>query len=255
MYIDDQWNVGGVSFAGFSHLKNGLPCQDAFSFAHAGNRFSAVVCDGAGSAAFSDFGARCVAEQLAQHLVGGSIPDAESLKHEILFCLGELRRAILAKFESERGACCLDISEFAATTLGFYACDDRYFFFHIGDGGGFAIIGDDFVVSAPKNGESVNETYFFTSDGLERHLRVISLGSEPDAVLLMTDGVTPMAITNGHGAPSMPSVDPVLKYLSEHTCESSRAAVSNLLSRSDVKKITLDDKTLLWVVRRGLGAA
>ncbi|EOF9264813.1 protein phosphatase 2C domain-containing protein [Klebsiella pneumoniae] len=50
---------------GSSHRQNQLPCQDAFCYRNLGDRLVAVVCDGAGSAAYSEQGAAMVAHDLA----------------------------------------------------------------------------------------------------------------------------------------------------------------------------------------------
>ena len=53
---------------GSSHRQNQLPCQDAFCYRHLGDRLVAVVCDGAGSAAYSEQGGGLVAHALADRL-------------------------------------------------------------------------------------------------------------------------------------------------------------------------------------------
>ena len=63
-----NWRVYAASVMGSSHRQNQLPCQDAFCYRHLGDRLVAVVCDGAGSAAYSEQGAALVAHALADRL-------------------------------------------------------------------------------------------------------------------------------------------------------------------------------------------
>jgi serine/threonine protein phosphatase PrpC len=65
---------------GSSHRQNQLPCQDAFCYRNLGDRLVAAVCDGAGSAAYSEQGAALVAHELADRLATfTTAPDEKQL--------------------------------------------------------------------------------------------------------------------------------------------------------------------------------
>ena len=52
----------------------------------------------------------------------------------------------------------------------------------------------EFILSEPMNGEYANETYFITMDKWENYLRIKEFNIEFDAIFLMSDGVTALAL-------------------------------------------------------------
>ena len=126
-------------------------------------------------------------------------------------------------------------------------------FFHVGDGAGaaFTQISDlETTVSKPQNGEYANETYFLTMDDWEDYLRITPFDEFSDTILLMSDGVTPMAMSQGCAAPEFKNfVNPVIKFLRDNDNSTGETGVTNTLSGDNVRKITGDDKTLLWAIR------
>ena len=64
-----MWQVINARATGTSHVASGLPCQDREGYrvvdnADGGEAAIAVICDGAGSARFSDVGAEVVSDAL-----------------------------------------------------------------------------------------------------------------------------------------------------------------------------------------------
>ena len=122
-------------------------------------------------------------------------------------------------------------------------------FFHIGDGAGAATNFNNFghyITSPPENGEYANETYFFSQLDWKEHLRLTPFGSDYDLILLMTDGVTPFAMGAGATSPHPPFWRPVCNFLASHSSVDGEVALSNVLEREEIRKITDDDKTLVW---------
>jgi serine/threonine protein phosphatase PrpC len=104
-----NWRVYAASVMGSSHRQNQLPCQDAFCYRNLGDRLVAV-CDGAGSAAYSEQGAVLVAHALADRLAKfTTAPDEKQLATLI----ASVREVVLLQAQ-ERG---LSAGDFACTVL------------------------------------------------------------------------------------------------------------------------------------------
>lgn len=170
-----------VSYAkntGTYHIKNDMPCQDCTFAKTTENRAIAIVSDGAGSKTF----AKETAEILVKALV--SLFDKDLLKYNIEYNLlfNELANKIR---ESD-----MDIEEMAATLLFVYAEGNDYYCGHMGDGGIILMQEENsYLLSAPENGEYLNETFFLPSSD-ETHFRIKS-GKMTDETtfILSSDGV------------------------------------------------------------------
>lgn len=93
-------------------------------------------------------------------------------------------------------------STFILAILGLNEC----LCFHIGDGRiyGFNYLKDkdldnfnfsQTISSQPENGEYANQTYFFTDENWEDHLRVFSFNERIDALMIFTDGADPFLVS------------------------------------------------------------
>ena len=144
------------------------------------------------------------------------------------------------------------LTEFHATLVGVIAGPHGGVFFHIGDGAGCATLLDDLsvkVMSLPENGEYANETYFFTRSDWKDHLRLNPFGPHFNLIALMSDGVTPFALEPGKSGPHPPFFGPVSNFLAHHNREEGERALAATLERDAIRKITGDDKTLVWAAR------
>lgn len=244
------WKGAGVSVRGFSHVESGVPCQDAHALRIFENGFIAAAADGAGSARHSDRGASLFVNGL---VYGSGMPDLldkmdeESLVTEVKDCICRYRDQLLQETidSSEE----LTLSDFATTLMVVVSNGKRGFFFHIGDGAGVAFSKanpDDAVISKPENGQYANETYFVTMNEWALHLRVTSFSGNQDTFLLMSDGVTPMAMTKGSHSLFDSFIGPVNSFLERADRTNGEAVLVDTLSSEQVKKITGDDKTLVW---------
>ena len=68
----------------------------------------------------------------------------------------------------------------------------------------------------------------------------------------MSDGVTPLALASGK--PYAPFLDPLSRFLSEHSQEEGAAALAATLEEDAIRRITGDDKTLVWAIRSTMDA-
>jgi hypothetical protein len=144
------------------------------------------------------------------------------------------------------------LSAFHATVVGAIAGPSGGIFFHLGDGAAFATMLGDFsqsIFSPPENGEYANETFFFTQPDWQNHLRLTSFDGQFDLIALMSDGVTPFALAPGASAPHEPFIGPLSRYLRSHTQEEGRKALAVTFEKDAIRRITGDDKTLVWALR------
>ena len=252
------WKAAAVSVAGFSHLSEGTPCQDAHKIlCPAGEWIVGVVSDGAGSARFGQIGSSLACEMLATYLAellidlhetSGNPPSDAELGSWVEEGIGLLRERL--EITAARHAASL--SDYHSTVLGVVAGPNGGVFFHIGDGACCALIAGALmthIVSPPENGEYSDTTYFLTQTDWKAHLRLTRFGPEYDLLIMMTDGVTPFALSRDGRSPFHPFVEPLTRYLSQHSREDGEAAMTATLSKDEIRRITGDDKTLLWAMR------
>ncbi|MEI9851223.1 MAG: PP2C family serine/threonine-protein phosphatase [Sphingomonas sp.] len=242
------WRAAGCSLVGPSHHARGVGCDDAFAWARRDDWLVACVSDGAGSARFgavgSDRAVRSISERIAERL-----PDAlDSRCEQVVADAVDAAREQLRQLASAWGA---GLNDFHATLVGAIMKGRRALLFHIGDGAAAALRKDgaswaDTALSPPQNGEYINETYFLTQERWRDTLRFTPVESF-DALLLMTDGVTPFALDRTRAAGAGAFLDPLLNTLDKLAPDIAERALRNLLARADVRAACDDDKTLLWV--------
>jgi hypothetical protein len=250
------WKIVGVSVRGFSHQAEGIPCQDFHAISSFSNGWIlGVVSDGAGSAYRCVEGARMVCEGLVRHLTPliGQLDTGNHVGFEQSNVRLWIAEGIeLVRSDIVRIAAGDPLAAFHATLIGVMAGPYGGTFFHVGDGAAFATMASDFskiIFSYPENGEYANETYFFTQTDWERHLRLTPFDGQFDLLALMSDGVTPFALAPGAEAPHEPFFGPLSRYLAGHTSEEGHKALAATLERDAIRRITGDDKTLVWALR------
>lgn len=176
--------------------------------------------DGAGSAQFSHFGARLVAERasimiarelkkllslsnekdrISNWLISGLQKELLELSKRGVQATSSDRARLALPSISEQPRITCDLKALSSTLVLVATLKDKYITFHIGDG----VIGIENayhgvrhevrVASDPDNGEFANETHFVTSKDAAAHMRV-SIGSLDHPVrpvtgfVLMSDG-------------------------------------------------------------------
>ena len=186
-----------------------------------------------------------MADTVVGHLLR---PDqASPWRTRVLGAIAAARRAIEAVAEAG------GLETFRTTLVGVVAQRSRGLVFHIGDGAAL-VFGEGeampelVAISAGETGEHVGETVFVTDDDWLEHVRVTPFRRASGCVLL-TDGVTPFALLQGGDRPDWGFMRPVLTYLARHGGETAAKALELLLNREDAKRVSGDDKTLLWAWR------
>ena len=183
------WDIAAGSATGTHHTHKGEPCQDAFDHSRSGEWMVAVVCDGAGSARHSDIGARHAAETIVRELIlvldmaPGTLEDARTFwRKAVVASIGTARSQLRASLAGHPST---DLADYHSTVVGAAAGPDYGFFFHIGDGAGFAVQRDCFdstATTTPENGAYADQTFFYTMDNWREHLRLTFFDNRPEVI-------------------------------------------------------------------------
>jgi hypothetical protein len=212
-----EWEAVGASVIGLDHVRRDQPLQDASAaVAGRGRRPAAVVCDGAGSAAKADEGARAavrafrvavaameplLAECLDRPGTGGAY--AEEMWR---YAAGWILRALAAAREEAAREGGGGAGEYAFTVAAAVAGRARTGFVQVGDGALCAKTRDGAcrLVFPPQKGRHANETEFLEADTVERdaHLTAVAATEPLDGVLAMSDGPETNMIDAAAGRPA-----------------------------------------------------
>jgi len=254
-----RWKVRGVSVTGYSHLRDGVECQDAHRHLHepTTGAYVLAVADGAGSRPRSAEGATLAVglavEELGGRLARGGVPDDPDAWKRFL---EDGFEAIVELFNTTTQRIGNSPGEFAATLTAVVLAPPWLGIVSLGDG--IVLTGAEpaedesglhLVMAAPPAGQYVNETCFLSSDGAYDQVEICCLHDpELEALLLGTDGVTPLAVKRDGAAPrpNRTFVEPVLHSL---VARSDPAEVARLLLEERLTRLSADDKTLLAAVR------
>jgi hypothetical protein len=246
------WRVHAAAVIGSSHIEGGIPCQDAFAHASAGDVLVAVVCDGAGSAARSHVGSarfsRAVADALAAAATangaGEALCDADpaDLAEAARLAISAERSGLRELADAEG----VELNAFAATLVAAIVGPGGGWFLHVGDGIGVAELADGNVaMSLPENGEYANETYFVTGSQWSEHLRLTPIPGPVATLALMSDGAAPFVMAKNNTGLFRPFMDPVGRFLAASDEATGSAGLAATLGDPRTHTITTDDKTLL----------
>ena len=255
------WLYGAAKCVGTSHTETGTPCQDSFDIEKSddGKWVAVAVCDGAGSAKYSEAGSRLVSKTFAKKLIllskevetrhpGAWINDF--VIQQILNVRDELR----AEANSD------DLRDFHTTLVAFLMSDFGGFAIHIGDG---AILGgisreegdsiradEELFISKPENGEYSNETFFITEGDWIKHLRITPMPAL-DWVFLGTDGGSAF-FTDPANNPKHEFINSFIGDLKNRDTGNWSGRIGEIISDKQAEKITNDDKTLIFFAKEDL---
>jgi hypothetical protein len=268
----ESWKVVGASVKGTSHELDGRPCQDAHSrevaLMNAVHRDAdggtadvslsiLVVADGAGSARFSEEGARVAADFVAsdtrrklESLDAKMWPEAAEHILRGTLCSAHIA---LAEMASLRGAA---IEDFACTMIVVVLATDGIVGIHIGDGAVVASVAPGHVkcatVSPPQKSEYFNEVSFLTSSEFEREARFFVRGRETGptfAVAVLSDGLELLALNTANGEAHTPFFRPLFSFVERSDdLGVAQEQIAAFLAGQRVCDRTDDDKTLVLAV-------
>jgi hypothetical protein len=263
MGAHSAWRYAGVSVTGPAHSEEGGACQDAHKIVEGlEDSIIAIVCDGAGSTRLGGTAARMTCEALPCLLRNRLVPSSVNVasvpralvwaRRELIGALGEVR-ALLLRHALEQN---VDPDELLSTLVGVIA-HPRFggIFFHVGDGAGLSFDRDGTLValSPPANGEYLNTTYFLIENDWRRHLRFRFFASGFKSIVLMTDGVTDLALTRKAAravVPFEPFFGPVLRFLTSCEADAAEQGLHAILDGEAARAKVDDDKTFVWLEHR-----
>jgi hypothetical protein len=268
------YRIVAASIEGGSHMKSQRGCDDALAFYQKDDVLVGVVADGAGSAKNSAAGAKRIAAAVTHCLrrfpcqnpfaAKGAAIEASDAR---LFVEEIVRTARTAIVDSARAGCTSAeqsddhiLRSYHATVSGVVMTGSDGFLFQIGDGLS-AVCGSDCwsfdgewyhppQCLLPENGEYANQAWFYTMSDWAEHLR-ICLFKDAEAVLLMTDGVTPFVV-DGAGRLDWWFIGPLLRHVRDTSPQAAAEALTTVLSTGKSELID-DDKTMLIVLRSPSG--
>lgn len=238
--------VFGASVVGDAHVRNGLPCQDAFR-AVVDDRVAVIaVADGLGSASRSDLGAATAAEAAAERAFALARRDPLEAAHEGMIAARDALDAL-----ANASAC--DVSDLASTLIVAVA-SRRIAIAHIGDGAAVGLCGDEpYVLSPPANGEYANIVDPLTSGDWTDNVRTVLCTDAIDAIGLFTDGCQHAAVRrdNGHVIAHAGFFRPLFSFARSGVDEGEGCdALADLLGGKKMGEHSDDDKTLVLAVLR-----
>jgi serine/threonine protein phosphatase PrpC/cell division protein FtsB len=240
------WLVSSAVAQGISHKATNLPCQD--NVAHKKitslNSSIAVISDGAGSVARSQIGSKTLVDVMCSIL--GSYLETEKnitkagLTSIVKVGINQVRGKLI-----ENG----DLSEFHATALILVQLPKKIFTFHIGDGslniGSYDKKNNITITrSEPENGEFSNETFFFTEDTWEQHMRICEV-ENPCFYVVCSDGIDPF-IWNSNTGTRFDFILPLITKLQTlKNEENGNNFLNEVITDPRTDAVTSDDKSLI----------
>jgi len=242
------WKVIGGSVVGTSHIKSGIPCEDASDWTTVdGGGVCLVVADGAGSQPRSREGSEAVVNAVVGWACKRAVGESD-LGGDVREGVGAARNAvdILA---TEVGA---PLREFASTLGIVLIGENSVQVVQVGDCIVVLQLSDSSIqaVSPPGRGEYLNETTFITSEDWESDLRIAHFSAaEVKAVAISTDGLQFKILQNVRsGIPYVPFFEDVFNWCLQD--EATDDGIVRFIDRLDDQ--SGDDKTLLVAVRADL---
>jgi tetratricopeptide (TPR) repeat protein len=213
---------------GVSHEKQGMPCQDYGDYGILNNVIVGAVADGAGSAKYSDVGAKLVVESVVNHLLQvAKRIQRQKCTHCPSQALSQERaeklftktvskaRATLQQQADDKD---YSITELACTLLVFVATPQWVAAMQIGDGFIVTRAQEDSeyqLLFRPDKGEFANETTFVTSANAISEMQVKVLPGKSEFICASTDGLEKLAIRILDWTPFPPFFQPLEEYLQE----------------------------------------
>ena len=272
--VQSSWQVYGASSIGKSHIDSNLPNQDSIYLQKTQDGLVAVVCDGAGSAKFSQAGAAFFSQSIGKMLlslgVGRSVSigvshrgiavDLVQVKQQIIEQLSQIRLDLQSQLPAESS-----LRDYHTTFTGLLIhANHQAILVQIGDS---PLITSQFVVRHPhidyftnlqvygddSKNEYVNETHFITQDNWQSFLRVEPIDlSQVDCLALMSDGCADLVFEGASVTPKIyrPFFGNLLFNLTQsQSSQQGSAIIEQALGNPATYRLTGDDKSLVVLLK------
>ncbi len=248
-----NWQILSASVIGSSHLRNGLPCQDAHALRILpGGEILCAVADGLGSAPLAEQGAQLAVQVALDSLsdaMQSPLPAEESEREALIHKLFATTRSAL---EEKSNSDNRPLRDYATTLMVTIITQDWMAAAHLGDGAVVAQMAGEalFTLSAPQRGEYANETTPLTSPTALESVRYQAKRGELQAVALFTDGLQNLCLDAANSAPYEPFFAPLFAQLAAPLQQDEAGqALTAFLQSERICKRSDDDKTLVLMRR------
>lgn len=276
--VQSSWQVYGASSIGKSHIDSNLPNQDSIYLQKTQDGIAAVVCDGAGSAKFSQAGAAFFSQSIGKMLLSlgvglnvsrsvsisvshrGIAVDLVQVKQQIIEQLSQIRLDLQSQLPAESS-----LRDYHTTFTGLLIhANHQAILVQIGDS---PLITSQFVVRHPhidyftnlqvygddSKNEYVNETHFITQDNWQSFLRVEPIDlSQVDCLALMSDGCADLVFEGASVTPKIyrPFFGNLLFNLTQsQSSQQGSAIIEQALGNPATYRLTGDDKSLVVLLK------
>ena len=272
--VQSSWQVYGASSIGKSHIDSNLPNQDSIYLQKTQDGIAAVVCDGAGSAKFSQAGAAFFSQSIGKMLlslgvglsvshsvsISGIAFDLVQVKQQIIEQLSQIRLDLQSQLPAESS-----LRDYHTTFTGLLIhSNHQALLVQIGDS---PLITSQFVVRHPhidyftnlqvygddSKNEYVNETHFITQDNWQSFLRVEPIDlSQVDCLALMSDGCADLVFEGASVTPKIyrPFFGNLLFNLTQsQSLQQGSAIIEQALGNPATYRLTGDDKSLVVLLK------
>ena len=268
--VQSSWQGYGASSIGKSHIDSNLPNQDSIYLQKTQDGIAAVVCDGAGSAKFSQAGAAFFSHSIGKMLlslgvshsvsISGSAFDLVQVKQQIIEQLSQIRLNLQSQLTAESS-----LRDYHTTFTGLLIhSNHQAILVQIGDS---PLITSQFIVRHPhidyftnlqvygddSKNEYVNETHFITQDNWQSFLRVEPIDlSQVDCLALMSDGCADLVFEGASVTPKIyrPFFGNLLFNLTQsQSSQQGSAIIEQALGNPATYRLTGDDKSLVVLLK------
>lgn len=268
--VQPSWQLYGASSIGKSHIDSSLPNQDSIYLQKTEHGMVAVVCDGAGSAKFSQAGAAFFSQSIGKMLLSlgvsrsvsssGITLDLGQLTQQIIEQLSQIRLDLQSQLPAESS-----LRDYHTTFTGLLIhANHQALLVQIGDS---PLITSQFVVRHPhidyftnlqvygddSKNEYVNETHFITQDNWQSFLRVEPIDlSQVDCLALMSDGCADLVFEGASVTPKIyrPFFGNLLFNLTQsQSSQQGSAIIEQALGNPATYRLTGDDKSLVVLLK------
>jgi serine/threonine protein phosphatase PrpC len=247
------WKAVVHSAIGTSHQKQEIPCQDRGDYRIFNDVIVGAVADGAGSAKYSDVGAKLAVDTILKCFadINESLEQRISQplsQEEIKKLFEKIVKIVITNLHDQANSQGYSVDELACTLLVFVATPDWLAAMQIGDG--FIVVRlqdlDYQLLFQPDKGEFANETTFITSNNALEEMKVDIISGAQEFISASTDGLEKVAIRMSDWQPFPPFFQPFEEYLQETAHpEQENEYLMSFLNSERLNARTDDDKTLL----------